>query len=81
MQTLGVHTILREGVLYRYIMKSNHPTELMAFLGLSIATSPFIFSILFLYLLSEFMTEFGKASEEIFRSERLPVLNFPNFER
>jgi hypothetical protein len=62
-------------------MKTSNPTDLKLFLALSIATSPFIFSILLLYLLSEFMTEFGKASEEIFRSERLPILNFPNFER
>lgn len=61
-------------------MKPSNPTYLMSFLGLSIATSPFIFSILFLYLLAEFMTELGKTSEEIFRSERLPILNFPNFE-
>jgi hypothetical protein len=59
-------------------MKTSNPTDLKLFLALSIATSPFIFSILLLYLLSEFMTEFGKASEEIFRSERLPILNFPN---
>jgi hypothetical protein len=62
-------------------MKLSNPTDLKIFLGLSIATSPFILGILLLYLLSEFMTEFGKASEEIFRSERLPILNFPNFER
>ncbi|NJL53155.1 MAG: hypothetical protein HC930_14915 [Hydrococcus sp. SU_1_0] len=62
-------------------MKPSSPTDLISFLGLSIATSPFIFSILCVYLLTELMTEFGKASEEIFRSERLPTLNFPNFER
>jgi hypothetical protein len=62
-------------------MKTSNPTDLKLFLALSIATSPFIFSILLLYLLSEFMTEFGKASEEIFRSERLPILNFSNFDR
>ncbi|MEL6929230.1 MAG: hypothetical protein AAFO95_11390 [Cyanobacteria bacterium J06600_6] len=62
-------------------MKPSNPTDIMSFLGLSIATSPFILSILCLYLLAEFMTEFGKASEEIFRSERLPILNFPNFDR
>lgn len=62
-------------------MKTSNPTDLKLFLALSIATSPFIFSILWLYFLSEFMTEFGKVSEEIFRSERLPILNFPNFER
>lgn len=61
-------------------MKSNNPSCLLSFLGLSIATSPFIISILTLYLLTEFMTELGEASEEIFRSERLPILNFPNFE-
>ena len=62
-------------------MKPSNPTDILSFLGLSIATSPFIFSLLFLYLLTELMTEFGKASEEIFRSSRLPILNFPNFER
>ena len=61
-------------------MKPNSPTDMISFLGLSIATSPFIFSILFLYFLVELMTECGKASEEIFRSERLPILNFPNWE-
>ena len=61
-------------------MKPNTPSYLLSFLGLSIATSPFIITILTLYLLSEFMIELGKASEEIFRSERLPILNFPNFE-
>lgn len=59
-------------------MKPNSP-DLLSFLGLSIATSPFIMSILTLYFLAEFMTEFGKASEEIFRSERLPILNLSNF--
>ncbi len=61
-------------------MKPNNPSYLVSFLGLSIATSPFIISILTLYFLTEFMTELGKASEEIFRSERLPILNFPNFD-
>lgn len=61
-------------------MKPNNPSYLISFLGLSIATSPFIISVLTLYLLTEFMTELGKASEEIFRSERLPILNFPNFD-
>jgi|GEM_PF-2927318 len=61
-------------------MKSNNPSYLLSFLGLSLATSPFIISILTLYLLVDFMTEFGKASEEIFRSERLPMLNFPDFD-
>ncbi len=61
-------------------MKPNNPSYLVSFLGLSIATTPFIISILTLYLLTEFMTELGKASEEIFRSERLPILNFSNLD-
>ena len=61
-------------------MKPNNSTDLISLLGLSVATSPFIFSLLFLYFVSELMIEFRKASEEIFRSERLPSLNFPNFE-
>lgn len=61
-------------------MKPNNPSYLLSFLGLSIATSPFIISILTLYLFVEFMTELGKASEEIFRSERLPILNFADFD-
>ncbi|MBE9047574.1 hypothetical protein IQ255_24750 [Pleurocapsales cyanobacterium LEGE 10410] len=62
-------------------MKSNNTSFLLSFLGLSIATSPFILGILTLYALTELMTELGKASEEIFRSERLPILIFPNIDR
>jgi hypothetical protein len=62
-------------------MKPNSPNYLISFLGLSIATSPFIFSILCLYCLTKLMAEFGKTSEEIFRAERLPTLNFPNTDR
>jgi hypothetical protein len=61
-------------------MKSHNTSCFMSFWGLSIATSPFIFSILALYLLTELLTELGKASEEIFRSDRLPILNFSNFD-
>lgn len=61
-------------------MKPNNTSCLLSFLGLSVATSPFILGILTLYLLAEFMTDLGKASEEIFRSERLPILNFPHFD-
>lgn len=60
-------------------MKSNNSPCLLSFLGLSVATSPFIVSVLTLYLLMDFMTELGKVSEEIFRAERLPLLNFPDF--
>ena len=61
-------------------MKPNNSSDLISWLGLSLATSPFLIGILTLYLFGELMTELGKASEEIFRSERLPILNFPDFE-
>ena len=61
-------------------MKSNNTSSLLSFLGLSIATSPFILGMLTLYLMMEFINELGKASEEIFRAERLPLLNFPDLD-
>lgn len=61
-------------------MKSNNTSCLLSSFGLSIATSPFILTILILYLISELMTELGQASEEIFRPNRLPILNFFEFD-
>ena len=61
-------------------MKSNNTSCFLSFIGLSLATSPFIVALLAMYLLTEFMNELGKTSEEIFRAERLPILNFPDFE-
>lgn len=61
-------------------MKSNNTSCLLSLMGLSFATSPFIVTLLTLYLFTEFLTELGKASEEIFRPERLPILNFSNFD-
>ncbi len=57
-------------------MNSNSTSCFLSSVGLSLATSPFILAILALYFVSEFMTEFGEASEEIFRPDRLPNLNF-----
>jgi hypothetical protein len=62
-------------------MKSNNNSELFSLLGLSLATSPFILSILAAHLLSELMAEIGRVSEELFRPDRLPLLNFPDLER
>lgn len=76
-----LHTIVNKEQTCNKIMKPNNPSYLLSFFGLSIATSPFVIGILVFYLLSEFMTELGKASEEIFRSQRLPILNFSDFEQ
>lgn len=50
-------------------------------MGLSLATGPFIISILLLQLLGDIFNGFGKMSEEIFRAEQLPLLNLVDFEK
>lgn len=59
-------------------MKPKDTSCFLSFMGLSFATSPFMVTLLGVYLLAEFTTELGKASEELFRAERLPILNFPH---
>lgn len=46
-------------------------------LWLSLATSPFLMACLGLRSVTEWLTEAGKMSEEVFRGDRLPLLNFP----
>ena len=55
-------------------------TIIYSSLGLSLATGPFILSILLLQLLGDMFRNFGKISEEIFRAEQLPLLYLTNFE-
>ena len=62
-------------------MKSNNNVCTRTIVGLSVATSPFIVTILTAHILAELMSELGKLSEELFRPERLPILNFPDLER
>ena len=62
-------------------MKSNNTSCLFSILGLSVATSPFILTILAAHILSELMAELGEVSEELFRPERLPILNLPESDR
>lgn len=62
-------------------MKPNNTYCIFSFIGLSVATSPFIFSLLVLRILAEMMTDLGKTSEELFRSERLPILHFSEINR
>ena len=57
-------------------MKSNNHVNLASTLGLSLVTSPFIFSFLALRLLTETLVELGQTSEELFRAARLPILHF-----
>ena len=55
-------------------------TIIYSSLGLSLATGPFILSVLLLQLLSDIFSNFGKISEEVFRAEQLPLLYLANFE-
>jgi hypothetical protein len=48
-----------------------------ATLWVSLATVPLLLGILAAHSLAENLKELGQASEEIFRGERLPILNFP----
>ena len=61
-------------------MKSSSAVTLVSSLGLSLVTSPFILTILALQIFTETLIELGEASEELFRSTRLPILHFPDFE-
>ena len=55
-------------------MKTNQTSSLSLF-ALSLATSPFIMSLLVLHILGEWLQSIGKSSEEIFRAEQLPLLH------
>lgn len=44
---------------------------------LSLATAPVLLGLLGIRAIAELVSGFGQASEEIFRGDRLPVLNFP----
>ena len=57
-------------------MKQNQQLSLITIMGLSLAISPFLFTILILKTWEEYLLEIGKFSEEIFRAEQLPLLSF-----
>ncbi len=61
-------------------MKYHSKASLFSFLGLSLATCPFIVSILLLRFLGELLENCGEVSEEIFRAEQLPLLNITELE-
>lgn len=52
--------------------QSPNPSEVM----LSLATAPFLGGLLISQALIQVLIEFGQASEEMFRGDRLPVLHF-----
>lgn len=56
-------------------MTYNNKTIIFSSLSLSLATGPFIVTILLLHFLGKMLGGFDKTSEEIFRAEQLPLLN------
>ncbi len=61
--------------------KYHNQTALFSVFGLSLATSPFIFTILILNFLGELLKNCGEVSEEIFRAEQLPLINITELEK
>ena len=44
---------------------------------LSLATTPLLVSVILAKVLQQNLIELGKSTEEVFRGERLPLLDFP----
>jgi hypothetical protein len=55
-------------------MKLNNQSSMPSLMVLSLATSPFILSILILHFWGEWLQSMGKLSEEVFRAKQLPLL-------
>ncbi len=55
------------------MQKNNQETAIW----LSLATPPFLLGITLVNSITQGLKEVGEMSEEIFRGERLPLLNFP----
>ncbi|OKH26857.1 hypothetical protein NIES593_02135 [Hydrococcus rivularis NIES-593] len=58
-------------------MKISRQSSLPVSLWLSLATTPFVLGMLAFRSLTQSLIELGQASEEVFRGDRLPILNFP----
>jgi hypothetical protein len=61
----------------RVALKTSRQSPLPASLWLSLATTPFLLGIVAVRSLTQSLIELGQASEEVFRGDRLPILNFP----
>ncbi|MDJ0578493.1 hypothetical protein [Crocosphaera sp.] len=47
-------------------------------MGLSVATLPVLVGLMMMKTVGQDLLEWGQESEEIFRGDRLPLLNFPH---
>lgn len=59
-------------------MSDNNKCSHLTTLGLSLATLPLLGGLCVLKVIEEDLLNWGLDSEEIFRGDRLPLLNFPH---
>lgn len=59
-------------------MSDNNKCSHLTTLGLSLATLPLLGGLCVLRAIEEDLLSWGLDSEEIFRGDRLPLLNFPH---
>jgi hypothetical protein len=57
------------------MFESNKEDSLVHQISLSLLTTPVLFGLITLDVLTETVQELGEVSEEIFRGDRLPILN------
>lgn len=55
----------------------NCPLSSSVSLGVSLGTATFLLGLITMQSLAKTIIDLGQASEEVFRGDRLPVLNFP----
>lgn len=59
------------------MFKSDKENLFLNQLSLSLLTTPFLVGLITLDALSQGIIELSQSSEEVFRGDRLPILNFP----
>lgn len=62
-------------------MKTKRQSSPSPNLLVSLATAPFLIGVLTVRSLTQALIELGEASEEVFRGDRLPMLNFPDSQK
>ncbi len=59
-------------------MSDQNECSYLTTIGLSLATLPFLGGLLVMNAITQELLAWGENSEEIFRGDRLPLLNFPD---
>lgn len=61
-------------------MNDKKPEKILTDISLSFLTTPFLLGLVMVESVLDGLEELGQTTEELFRAERLPILNFPNSE-